>query len=107
MEGFEFVWLVVRFGFSGWLVVSDSRFYGFGGCVSLMGFDCDVGCVGLNFQCGLLWFNTGGCVGFMFCGFWVSRSFLGFTGCGLPVGHEVLVRLWMVFNGCWWFSVGF
>ena len=33
--GFEFVWLVFCFGFSGWLVVSDSGFCGFGGCVSL------------------------------------------------------------------------
>ena len=33
--------------------------------------------------------------------------FLGVMGCGLSVGHEVLVRLWMVFSGCWWFSVGF
>ena len=47
--GFGFVWLVVCFGFNGWLVVSDSGFCGFGGYVSLMGFDCDVGCVGLNF----------------------------------------------------------
>ena len=29
-----FGWLFVCFGFSGWLVVLDSRFCGFGGCVS-------------------------------------------------------------------------
>ena len=52
--GFGFVWLIVCFGFSGWLVVLDSGFYGLSGCLSLMGFDCDVCCVGLNFQCGLL-----------------------------------------------------
>ena len=33
--GFGFVWLVVCFGFSGWLVISNSGFCGFGGCVSL------------------------------------------------------------------------
>ena len=103
--GFGFVWLIVCFGFSGWLVVLDSGFYGLSGCLSLMGFDCDVCCVGLNFQCGLLWFNAGGCVGFGGSGF--QDPFLGFMGCGLSVGHEVLVRLWIVFSGCWWFSVGF
>ena len=51
---FGFVWLIVCFGFSGWLVVLDFGFYGFSGCLSLMGFDCDVCYVGLNFQCGLL-----------------------------------------------------
>ena len=78
--GFRFVWLVVCFGFNGWLVVSDSGFCGFGGCVSFMGFDYDVGCVGLNFRCGLLWFNASGCVGFEFWGFWVLRSFFGVYG---------------------------
>ena len=56
-----------------------------------------------------------GCCGLMLVVVWVSDfggfgfrdPFLGFTGCGLPVGHEVLVRLWMVLSGCWWFSVGF
>ena len=76
---------VVGFGFV-WLVVSDSGFCGFSGCVSLMGFDCDVGCVGLNFRCGLLWFNAGGCVGFGFCGFWVSRSFFGVYGLWVASG---------------------
>ena len=33
--GFQVCWLVVCFEFNGWLVVSDSGFYGFGGCVSL------------------------------------------------------------------------
>ena len=33
--GFGFVWLVVCFGFSGWLVISDSGFCGFDGCVTL------------------------------------------------------------------------
>ena len=33
--GFGFVWLIVCFGFSGWLVVLDFGFCGFGGCVSL------------------------------------------------------------------------
>ena len=56
-----------------------------------------------------------GCCGSMLVAVWVSGfvgfgfqdPFLGFTGCGLPVGHEVLVQLLMVFSGCWWFSVGF
>ena len=84
--GFGFVWLVVCFGFNGWLVVSDSGFCGFGGYVSLMGFDCDVSCVGLNFRCGLLWFNAGGCVDFGFWGFWVSRSFFGVYGLWVASG---------------------
>ena len=84
--GFGFVWLVVCFGFSGWLVVLDSGFCGFGGCVSFMGFDYDVGCVGLNFRCGLLWFNAGGCVGFKFWGFWVLRSFFGVYGLWVASG---------------------
>ena len=81
-----FGWLFVSGSVVGWLVVLDSGFCGFGGYVTLMGYDCDVGCVGLNFRCGLLWFNAGGCVGFRFWGFWVSRSFFGVYGLWVASG---------------------
>ena len=76
--GFGFVWLVVCFGFNGWLVVLDSGFCGFSGCVSFMGFDYDVGCVGFGF-----W------------GFWVLRSFFGVYGLWV-------MRCWF---GCGWCSM--